>query len=122
MEAKVAVMPPAGQRTFEALPDRPRYGSISDFAGAALVACRVSNAHCCLALSIWRRLLMQAFCCAVVRALTKLGIAIAANRPMMATTIMISTSVKPDLMFLLICMFCLSICSNAWREQRRKRV
>ena len=27
----------------------------------------------------------------------KLGIAIAANRPMMATTIMISTSVKPDL-------------------------
>jgi hypothetical protein len=27
----------------------------------------------------------------------KLGIAIAARRPMMATTIMISTSVKPDL-------------------------
>jgi hypothetical protein len=38
---------------------------------------------------------MQAFCCDVVRALTKLGIAIAARRPMMATTIMISTSVKP---------------------------
>ena len=38
---------------------------------------------------------MQAFCCEVVRARMKLGIAIAANRPMMATTIMISTSVKP---------------------------
>ena len=42
-----------------------------------------------------RRLLMQAFCCEVVRAFTKLGIAIEANKPMMATTIMISTSVNP---------------------------
>src|ERR1035437_5466169 len=40
---------------------------------------------------------MQAFFCDCVRARTKLGIAIAARRPMMATTIMISTSVKPDL-------------------------
>src|SRR5215468_813061 len=40
---------------------------------------------------------MQAFCCDVVRAFTKLGIAIAANRPIMATTIMISTSVNPPL-------------------------
>ena len=31
----------------------------------------------------------------VARARTKLGIAIAANKPMIATTIMISTSVKP---------------------------
>ena len=38
---------------------------------------------------------MQAFCCEVVRAFTKLGMAIAASNPMMATTIMISTSVKP---------------------------
>src|SRR5262249_44916471 len=38
---------------------------------------------------------MQALACEVVRAFTKLGIAIAANKPMMATTIMISTSVKP---------------------------
>ena len=40
---------------------------------------------------------MQAFVCEVVRAFTKLGIAMAARRPMMATTIMISTRVKPDL-------------------------
>src|ERR1043165_6454395 len=54
-----------------------------------------SSAHCSFAPSSWRRLLMQAFFCAVVRARTKFGIAIAARRPMMATTIMISTSVKP---------------------------
>ena len=40
---------------------------------------------------------MQAFCCEVARALMKLGMAIAANRPMMATTIIISTRVKPAL-------------------------
>src|SRR3984957_17554833 len=57
----------------------------------------LSSAHCCLAPSIWRRLLMQAFIWAVVRARTKLGMAMAANRPMMATTIMISTRVKPVL-------------------------
>src|SRR3954469_20268276 len=56
-----------------------------------------SSAHCCTAPSIWRRLLMQAFCCEVVRALMKLGMAIAANRPIMATTIIISTNVKPAL-------------------------
>src|SRR6266496_3089845 len=90
---------------------------MSVFTGVALVAWRVSNAHCCLALSIWRRLLMQAFCCAVVRALTKLGIAIAANRPMMATTIMISTRVKPDLfevlIFMLTCLPFFSRCEQA---------
>src|SRR5215204_25850 len=64
---------------------------------AALAACFISKAHCWTAPSIWRRLLMQALACEVVRALTKLGIAIAANNPMMATTIMISTRVKPDL-------------------------
>ena len=52
---------------------------------------------------------MQAFCCEVVRALMKLGMAIAASRPMMATTIMISTRVKPDFsdVFLFICFFLL---------------
>jgi hypothetical protein len=40
---------------------------------------------------------MQAFFWLAARAFTKLGIAIAARRPMIATTIMISTSVKPDL-------------------------
>ena len=58
--------------------------------------------HGCLAPSIWRRLLMQAFCCAELRAFTKLGMAIAASKPMMATTIMISTSVKPDLREVLV--------------------
>src|SRR5579859_2390263 len=80
-----------------------------------------SNAHSCLAPSIWRRLLMQAFCCEVVRARTKLGIAIAAKRPMMATTIMISTRVKPDLrevlrFIRLTSLFCLR------REQGSRRV
>src|SRR5437867_10243481 len=45
---------------------------------------------------------MQALVCEVVRALTKLGIAIAANRPIMATTIMISTNVQPALRDVLI--------------------
>ena len=45
---------------------------------------------------------MHAFCCEVERALRKLGIAIAARRPIMATTIMISTSVKPALREVLI--------------------
>src|SRR6476620_2706704 len=68
-----------------------------------------SSAHCSFAPSIWRRLLMQAFFCAVVRAFTKLGIAIAARRPMMATTIMISTSVKPAFRLVLL-MFILFAC------------
>src|SRR2546428_11447908 len=48
-----------------------------------------------MAPSICRRLLIHAFFWAVVRALTKFGTAIAANRPMIATTIMISTNVNP---------------------------
>src|ERR1039457_533644 len=68
----------------------------------------VSNAQVWTALSIWRRLLMQAFFCDCVRARTKLGIAIAASKPMMATTIMISTSVNPCLFDVLF--FILSIC------------
>jgi len=63
---------------------------------------------------------MQAFCCAVVRARTKLGIAIAANRPMMATTIMISTSVKPDLRMVFFFMLIRSFCSR--RELGDQRV
>src|SRR4051795_8786478 len=63
--------------------------------GDAAAAALVSSAHCCLAPSIWRRLLMQAFCCAVLRALTKFGMAMADSKPMIATTIMISTRVKP---------------------------
>src|SRR5581483_1066629 len=54
-----------------------------------------SSAHCCLAPSIWRKLLMQAVAWLFERARTQLGIAMAASKPMMETTIMISTSVKP---------------------------
>src|SRR5687768_2177608 len=78
------------------------YSSTSAWLMVAFGACFFSRAHCSFAPSIWRRLLMHAFFCAVVRAFTKLGIAIAARRPMMATTIMISTSVKPLLREVLI--------------------
>src|SRR5580704_6879793 len=54
-------------------------------------------------------LLIQALAWEVARAFTKLGIAIAARRPIMATTIMISTSVKPPkptfVRVVLICFF-----------------
>src|SRR5581483_6366761 len=63
--------------------------------GVVLGGCLFSKAHCCFVLSIWRRLLMQAFVWDEVRARMKLGIAMAASRPIMATTIIISTSVKP---------------------------
>ena len=53
---------------------------------------------------------MQAFIWEVVRALTKFGIAMAANRPMIATTIMISTSVKPNLRLFFFCICYLSDC------------
>src|SRR5208282_2735198 len=74
----------------------------------------VSSAHSSMAPLICLRLLMQAFCCAVARALMKLGMAIAASRPMMATTIMISTRVKPALREVLFvfmfCLFFVSLC------------
>ena len=57
----------------------------------------LSKANSWAAASIWRRLLMQALACDVARAFTKLGMAMAAKRPIMATTIMISTKVKPAL-------------------------
>src|SRR5580658_9281465 len=72
----------------------------------------VSNAHSFTAAVICRMLLMQAFCWEVARAFTKLGIAMAASNPMMATTIIISTRVKPALrdcfMFFILFLFCLS--------------
>src|SRR2546429_8231681 len=64
---------------------------------------------------------MQAFICDWVRARTKLGIAIAARRPIMATTIMISTSVKPDFLDVLIVILTLPFCF--WRcELHNRRV
>src|SRR6266404_4163498 len=56
-----------------------------------------SRAQVALAPSICLRLAMQAARWLAVRALTKLGMAMAASNPMMATTIMISTNVKPAL-------------------------
>jgi hypothetical protein len=52
----------------------------------------------------------------------QLGIAIAANRPMMATTIMISTSVKADLRLALSCMVDLSVFSSERIERNRMRL
>src|SRR6266436_2649596 len=85
---------------------------MSLYATVAAVSFLFSSAHCWIAPSTCRRLLMQAFFCEVVRARMKLGIAIAARRPIMATTIIISTNVKPDLrevlMFILlfVSLFC----------------
>src|SRR5713101_8346447 len=62
---------------------------------------------------------MQAFICEVVRALMKLGIAIAARRPMIATTIIISTNVKPDLREVLMFILCLSLYLRRERSDRR---
>src|SRR5215471_3279113 len=91
--------------------------------GASVSLLPFSSAHCCLAPSSWRRLLMHALVWEVARALTKFGIAMAANRPIIATTIMISTRVKPALrdVFIFITSFCLS-CLFQRREQRDRRV
>src|SRR5436190_19980049 len=58
-----------------------------------------SAAHCSLAPSMFLRLRAQTRCCVVAMACRKLGIAIAASRPMMATTTMISMKVNPYLCF-----------------------
>src|SRR5260370_32277482 len=55
----------------------------------------ISSAQVALAPSTCFMLAMQAFFWLAARAFTKLGIAIAASKPILATTIMISTRVKP---------------------------
>ncbi len=63
---------------------------------------------------------MQAIFYACCRLFIKFGTAIDANNPMMATTIMISTKVKPDASDVLIFMhICLSV---LWREPGNGRV
>src|SRR6266700_849340 len=57
-----------------------------------------SRAQVALAPSICLRLAMHALFWLAVRALTKLGMAMAANKAMMATTIMISTRVNPEVL------------------------
>src|SRR5947207_9191942 len=72
--------------------------------GEAVLDRPLSRAQVFLAPSICLRLAMQAVLALVSRALTKFGIATAANRAIMATTTMISTRVKPVFrqLFLLI--------------------
>lgn len=79
-----------------------RNGKMSALAQAPPLAILFSKAYCSLAPSICFRLAMQAFFCAVCRALTKFGRAIAASKPIIATTIMISTRVKPAFLGTLI--------------------
>ena len=63
---------------------------------------------------------MQAIFYACCRLFIKFGTAIDANNPMMATTIMISTKVKPDASDVLIFMhICLSV---LWREPGSRRI
>ena len=63
---------------------------------------------------------MQAFFWLAVRAFTKLGIAIAASKPMIATTIMISTTVKPP--FCVVLIFMLPTFLSLRRERGKRRV
>src|ERR1035438_5273435 len=79
------------------------YGSKSVRATPCPVVLCNSSAHSLAAASIWRRLLMQALACEVARAFTKFGMAMAARRPIMATTIMISTRVKPAFRMFFVC-------------------
>jgi hypothetical protein len=60
---------------------------------------------------------MHALAWDVARALMKLGIAMAANKPMMATTIMISTKVKPALRTFLIVFILLFLSVTERHEQ-----
>ncbi len=62
-----------------------------------------SRAQVFLAPSICLRFAMHAFFCEASRALMKLGMAIAASKPMIATTIMISTNVNALRREVLIC-------------------
>src|ERR1022692_758025 len=81
--------------------------------GSPVVLC-CSSANWLSAELIWRRLLMQPLACEVARAFTKLGIAMAARRPIMATTIMISTSVKPALRSVLVVFIVFALSFKVW--------
>src|SRR5690349_2449962 len=93
------------------------YGATSEVPGESVSDFLFSSAHCCLPPSIWRRLLMQVFFWAELRAFTKFGMAMAASRPMMATTIMISTSVKPALRVVVV-FICFVFYGAPWTTQR----
>src|SRR5215471_7110514 len=65
---------------------------------------------------------MQPFICDPLRALAKFGIAMAAKRPIIATTIIISTSVKPAFLEGLIFIPLLTFQSQRRCEQSSRRV
>src|SRR5881394_269592 len=89
-------------------------------AGVSVSTFLFSRAHVALAPWICFRLAMQAFFWLAVRAFTKFGIAIAAKRPIMATTIMISTSVKPAFRWVLLFIYCfLPFCRGVNINRRR---
>src|SRR5262245_18166155 len=85
----------------------------------AEVATFVSKAQVCTAPSICLRFAMHALFWLFSRALMKFGTAIAANKPMMATTIMISTNVNPDfrdvLTFILLTFLACGVNANEGR-------
>src|SRR5262245_45123218 len=87
--------------------------------GVSVLVFFCSSAQVDLAPSICFKLAIQALVWLAVRALTKLGIAMAASKPMMATTIMISTKVKPELDALRIFIqWCLPFCARRGRRPR----
>src|SRR4051812_11603585 len=71
-----------------------------------------SKAHSWVASSILRKLLTQAFSCDWPRALTRLGIAMAASMPIRLTTIIISSNVNPRVRFAEVFISCLVICNR----------
>src|SRR5437773_1919021 len=76
-----------------------------------------SRAQVALAPSTCLRLAMQALFWLAVRAFTKLGMAIAASNAMIATTIMISTRVKPLLRVIFFIRFVFLCCGVNERER-----
>jgi hypothetical protein len=89
-------VPPAGHGGIELTLFSLIYGVRSDgkFIGDPTVL-PFSMANSWDAESICRMLLMHELACELARALTKFGIAIAANKPRIAHTIIISTNVNP---------------------------
>src|SRR5947208_11339999 len=89
----------------------------SESAGVSVTTFFCSSAQVALAPSICLRLAMQAFFWLAVRAFTKLGMAMAARRPMIATTIMISTNVKALVFWTLLVFISLSSKTEVSLEQ-----
>src|SRR5438094_5880540 len=97
------------------------YCASSTSRGCAPAPVLLSRAHWSFEFSIMRRLLRIELSWPLSRALSALGVDIPANNPMMATTIMISRSVKPLLRLAFICIIRFSfLCYQ--REPCRRRL